>query len=109
MSGLGRAFMAELASAATPVQGPEYYRELANYELQRKYVTGEDGLLEDDFDGDLYQALRDLGKACADDSRDRDSVMLAVDEFRTAVNREAARYAEPREWERACEMAESDE
>ena len=108
MSGLGRAFMAGLASAATPVQGPEHYREIANYELQRKYVTGEDGLLEDDFDGDLYQALRDLGKVCADDSLDRDTVMLAVDAFRNAVNREAARYAGPREWELACQMAEEE-
>ncbi len=108
MSGLGRIFADELDQRAQPRLGADHFLELANYELQRKYISGEDGLLDDDFDGDLYEALRSLGRACADDSRDRDSVMLAVDEFRNAVNREAARYAGPREWELACQMAEEE-
>lgn len=79
---------------------------LAEYDLQREYVSDKNGVLSSAFDGELYHALADLGRACADDSKSRDQIAEAVWAFQQAVNAEAKQYADKRVHDRAAAMYE---
>lgn len=84
----------------------EAFQSLAQYDLEREYISDKDGTLSSAFDGELYHALADLGRACADDSKSKDQIAEAVWAFQQAVNAEAKRYADKRVHERAAAMYE---
>ena len=84
----------------------ESFHCLAEYDLQREYISDKDGTLSSAFDGELYHALADLGRACADDSKSKDAIAEAVWNWQQAVNAEAKQYADKRVHARAAAMYE---
>ena len=84
----------------------EAFHCLAEYDLQREYIGDENGTLSSAFDGELYHALADLGRTCANDARSKDDLLQAVWDFQKAVNEQAKKYAESRVDARAAAMAE---
>ena len=84
------------------------YYEQAYDELHDEFAKDEGGVLDDAFDGELYQPLRDLGFALADEFGNAVRRQEAIDAFQREVRICARAYADRHVYDRARSLMEAD-